>query len=147
MNPPDKTLPPRAPDLRTGLIRLARNGLGLLLTRLELLAIEFSEVRHQLIRLFILFSMAVMSAWFAIAYASLLLVYLTWAQLGWISLALLAILFAVVSLVLFMYILSEIRLGRLSMPASMAEFEADRQVLQAGHPPAASAPPPEEPLP
>jgi len=118
-----------ASGLIAGLVGVTRNGIGLLLSRCELAALELSEVRNHLLQLLLVMALAVVAIWFAIAYATVLLVHLTWEMLGWKIFALLAAGFTVVAIGLLLYARSAIREGKLSLPATMAELKADRDTL------------------
>ncbi|MDN3575477.1 phage holin family protein [Chitinimonas viridis] len=115
--------------LLAGLAGLARNSLGLLLTRLELAALELSEARNQLFKLTMVCALALMSGWFAIAYSTMLIVYLTWAQLSWVILAVMASVFGCLTVALLLYARNMLRQGKLSLPATMVELRADRETL------------------
>ncbi len=108
---------------------MARNALGLLLTRLELAAIEAGEIRTQVIRLLLLGALFVLAAWFAIAWWSVLVVVLAWPALGWKILALIGLLFTVLAFALLRKLNAMLRENRLSMPMTMAELQKDRDAL------------------
>jgi uncharacterized membrane protein YqjE len=108
---------------------MARNALGLLLTRLELAAIEAGEIRGQIIKLVLLGALFVLAAWFAIAWWSVLVVVLAWPALGWKILALVGLLFTVLAFALLHRLKAVLRENRLSMPMTMAELQKDRDAL------------------
>lgn len=118
-----------AAGLIAGLAGITRNGLGLLLSRLELAALELSEARNHLFQLLGVLALAILALWFAIAYATVLIVYLAWASLGWAILGLMTLAFAVLALGLLLYARGLIRQGKLSLPATMSELKADRDML------------------
>lgn len=72
-----------AQGLMTQLGRVVSNGLGLVLARLELATLELTEARGQLLKLLMVLALAAMAVWFAVAYASLLLIYVVWDSVGW----------------------------------------------------------------
>jgi uncharacterized membrane protein YqjE len=119
----------RPPGLIASLGNVARNSLGLLLTRLELAALELSEVRNHLLMLVLVFALAVVAGCFALAYATVTIVYLAWNVVGWLILPLMTGVFLVLALGLMLYARRLIRSGKLSLPATMAELKSDREML------------------
>jgi uncharacterized membrane protein YqjE len=126
-SPPDK--PKSSPNLLTGVMDLARNVLGLTLNRIELAALELSEVRDALLKLVLVFAFGLIAAWFALGYWSALLVYLTWDLLGWKILFIVAAGFTLIAIGLMMYARAVIAEGKLSLPATMNELRNDRDAL------------------
>jgi uncharacterized membrane protein YqjE len=122
----DKSAPP---GLIASLGAVLRGGAALLITRLELAALELSEVRNHLIQLVVVFSLAAMAGFFALAYATVTIAWLAWDALGWTILPLLTGLFAAAAIVLVLYARALIRSGKLSLPATLAELKADRDTL------------------
>jgi len=118
-----------SPGLLASLAAVGRNAVGLLLSRLELAALELSEVRNHLLALVGVFALAVMAGWFALAYLSVTIAYLAWDSIGWKILPLLAGVFGVLAIGLLLYARSVVRSGKLSMPATMAELKSDRDML------------------
>jgi uncharacterized membrane protein YqjE len=108
---------------------VARNTFGLMLSRFELAAIELSEVRNHLLQLVVVFAMALVAGLFAIAYGSVLVVYLSWDALGWKILLIMMLAFLVLAAGLGLYARALFRQDKLSMPATMAELKADRDML------------------
>jgi uncharacterized membrane protein YqjE len=102
---------------------------GLIFNRMELAALEFSEVRANFLKLSLLFGLLIIAAWFAIAYWSVLLVFLTWESLGWKILLILATAFTVLAIGIYLYARAMLDQGKLSMPATMAELRSDRDAL------------------
>lgn len=121
--------PPPPPGLIASLAGLAKNCLHLLLSRLELAALELTEVRDTLLQLSIVFAVALLAAWFAIAFGTATLIYLCWEALGWKILLLLAIAFALLALGLVLWGRSLVRQGKLGLSATMAELKSDRDML------------------
>ena len=117
---------PRSSDFRPGLVsgavNLAKNMFGLFMSRIELAALELAEVRANALKLVALFVLGAIVAWFALAYWSALIVYLSWPTLGWKILLILAIIFTAVAVGILLYVQSLLREGKLSMPATMAEL-------------------------
>ena len=120
---------PRPPGLIGSLAGVAKNSLRLVLSRVELAAVELSEVRDHIVQLSVLFALAILAAWFAIAFGTATLVFLVWETLGWKILLILAVVFVVVAIALVMSVLKMIRSGKLALPATMAELKADRDML------------------
>lgn len=118
-----------APHLLSGVARLTRNAFGLLLNRIELAALELSEVRANFLKLALLFAFGIVVAWFAIAYLTVLLVMLTWDALGWKILAIIAAVFTGLAAWLFSHARSMLDEGKLSMPVTMSELRNDGDAL------------------
>ncbi len=108
---------------------VARNTFGLMLSRFELAAIELSEVRNHMLQLAAIFAMALVAGLFAIAYGSVLVVYLSWDALGWKILLIMMLAFLVLAIGLGLYARALFRQDKLSLPATMAELKADRDML------------------
>ena len=108
---------------------LAKNMFGLLLSRIELAALEMSEVRTTLLKLALVFAVGLIAAWFAVAYWSALLVYLTWDILGWKILLLIALGFSAIAAGVLLYARAVVAQGKLSLPATMNELRNDRDAL------------------
>lgn len=125
----DKSTAIPAAGLIAGLAGLARNGFGLLLSRLELVALEFSEAFAHLLKLALVFALAVTAAWFAIAYGTALIVYLTWESLGWKILLIMGLVFTASVVGLLVYARALARHSNFSFVATRAELQADREVL------------------
>lgn len=124
---------PRSSDFRPGLVsgavNLAKNMFGLFMSRIELAALELAEVRANALKLVALFVLGAIVAWFALAYWSALIVYLSWPVLGWKILLILAVIFTAVAVGILLYVQSLLREGKLSMPATMAELRNDHDAL------------------
>ena len=112
-----------------GMIGLAKNSIGLLLSRIELAALELSEVRESVLKLALVFAIGLIAAWFAVAYWSALLVYLTWDALGWKILLIIAAIFTAITIAVLLYARAIIAQGKLSLPATMNELRNDRDAL------------------
>ena len=121
--------PPASPGLIAGVIGIARNGFGLLVSRIELAALELAEVRSSLVKIILVAALGMVAAWFAIAYWTVLIVMLSWPSMGWTILLILAVVFTLLTVGVFLYAQSIIRQGKLSMPATMAELRSDRDHL------------------
>lgn len=119
----------QGPGLIASIAGLARNAVGLMLSRLELASIELSEVRNHLLQLVVIFALAMVAGLFAIAYGSVLVVFLAWDSLGWKILLIMTAVFLLLAVALVMYARAMLRQGKLSLPATMAELKADRDML------------------
>ena len=129
MQAPNRERGAAGPGLLDSAAGMARNALGLLLTRLELAAIELGEIRAQAMKLLLLGALFVLAAWFAVAWWSVLVVYLAWPTLGWKIIALMGVLFSALAWVLMHKLLAIVRDNRLSMPLTLAEMQNDRDAL------------------
>ncbi|MET3119547.1 putative membrane protein YqjE [Undibacterium sp. GrIS 1.8] len=118
-----------AVGLMAGLAGVAKNGFGLLLSRLELAALELSELRNHALKIALVFALAILAIWFALAYGTALVVYLSWDALGWKILLIMSLVFVAIAVGLLLYLLSMVRHGKLSLPVTMAELKSDRDML------------------
>jgi uncharacterized membrane protein YqjE len=125
----DKSAGTDGSGLIGSLAGVARNTFGLLLSRLELAALELSEVRNHVLQLFVVFTLAIVAFLFAIAYASVLVVFLSWDALGWKILLIMMLGFLLLATGLGLYARALLRQDKLSLPATMAELKADRDML------------------
>ncbi len=125
----DKSAGTDGSGLIGSLAGVARNTFGLLLSRLELAALELSEVRNHVLQLFVVFTLAIVAFLFAIAYASVLVVFLSWDALGWKILLIMMLGFLLLATGLGLYARALFRQDKLSLPATMAELKADRDML------------------
>nr|WP_202413869.1 phage holin family protein [Duganella sp. CY15W] len=108
---------------------VTRNAIGLLLNRLELAALELAEVRNHLLKLVLVFALAVVAGCFALAYATVTIAYLAWQSLGWTILPIITGVFLLIAIGLIVYARTMIASGKLSLPATMAELKSDRDML------------------
>lgn len=118
-----------APGLVGGVSSLLKNLFGLVVSRVELAALELSEVRNHVIELVAVFAAAAMAAWFAVAFGSVLIVVLAWENMGWTILLLMFAVFLVISAVLVFKGLAMLKQGKLAFPATMNELRNDREML------------------
>jgi uncharacterized membrane protein YqjE len=120
-------------DARQGLIAdigdLVRNLYGLLSSRIELAAVELTEIRNNALKMVALFALAVVFAFFAVGCWLALLVYLSWEAMGWKILLIVAAACTVIVLAIVAYVIALIRKGGLSMPATMEELRNDQDAL------------------
>ncbi|WP_395825579.1 phage holin family protein [Collimonas sp.] len=123
--------PPKhsSPGLVSGLVGTAKNMFALVISRIELAALEFSEIGSHLLRLMLVSALSIVALWFALAFWCGLLVVLTWDTLGWKILLILAALFTIVAVGCGLYVRSVLRQGRLGLPVTMAELRKDRDAI------------------
>lgn len=117
------------PGLIGSLAAVARNTARLMLSRLELAALELSEVRNHLVELAVVFALTLLAGWFAIAFTTATIIFLCWEAMGWKILLVLAVVFVAITIGCIMGARSMLRQGKLSLPATMAELKADREML------------------
>ncbi len=125
----EKRPPVPAPSLIAHLAGVAKNSIGLLVSRLELAALELSVFRDHVLKMVMVFSLAVIAICFSLAYGTLLIVYLTWNSMGWKILLLMTLCFAVFASALLFYARTLLCSDKLSLPATMTELKADRDML------------------
>jgi uncharacterized membrane protein YqjE len=119
----------RPPGLIASLGLVTRNAIGLLLNRVELAALELAGVRDHLLKLVVVFALAVLLGGFALVYASVTVVYLAWAAIGWVILPIITAVFLLLAIGLIVYARAMLKSGQLSLPATMAELKSDRDML------------------
>lgn len=125
----DSSAAPPAPGLIGSMAGVARNSIRLVLSRIELAALELSEVRNHLVTLTVVFALALVAGWFAVAFSTATLIVLAWEAMGWKILLVLAVVFIVLTLALVYYAAGLLKQGKLALPATMAELKADRDML------------------
>jgi uncharacterized membrane protein YqjE len=118
-----------APGLMGGVSSLLRNLFGLVVSRVELAAVELGEVRNHVIELLAVFALAVLATWFALAYGTATIVALAWDAMGWKILLLMFVVFLVVTAGLVFWGLAMLKQGKLAFPATMQELRNDREML------------------
>jgi uncharacterized membrane protein YqjE len=118
-----------SPGLMGGITGLAKNLFGLVVSRVELAALELSEVRNHVIELVAIFALAALATWFALAYGTATIVALAWDEMGWKILLVMFAVFAVITLILVMKGLSLLKQGKLAFPETMKELRNDRDML------------------
>lgn len=117
------------PGLISGIAGIVKNSISLIITRVELAAMEMSALGANVAKLAVIAVLAVFGAWFAIAYWSVLIVSLAWEAMGSWILFIMALIFTGMVVGLLMYARNMIRNGKLSLPATMAELRSDRDAL------------------
>lgn len=118
-----------APGLITSLAGVARNTFGLILSRVELASLELAEVRNHLLQLVVVFALAAIAGLFAVAYGSVMVVFLAWESLGWKILLIMTLAFLACAVGLVLYARALLRQDKLSLPVTLAELKADRDML------------------
>jgi len=117
------------PGVMGGISSLMKNLFGLVVSRVELAALELSEVRNHLLELVALFGAAILAIWFAIAYGTATIVALAWDEMGWKILLILFVVFLVITGILVAKGLALLKQNKLSFPATMKELKNDRDML------------------
>src|SRR5450830_2018962 len=120
---------PSNPGLVAGLLGITRNLLALIINRIELAALEFSEIGANLVRFVVMFSLAIVALWFAVAFWTVLLVFLAWESWGWKILFLFGALFTAIAGILAWQARALLQKEKLALPATMAELRKDRDAL------------------
>src|SRR5690606_17481887 len=82
------------PGITSGVSGVLRNLFGLLSNRIELAALELSEIRAQVLILLSVGALGMLFVWFALIYLSIVVAILAWPVLGWKILLLLTLFFA-----------------------------------------------------
>jgi uncharacterized membrane protein YqjE len=95
-------------------------------TRVQLVALEFSEERERARDRLVLVVVASIAGAFALLAANTLLVALLWERLGWITLAALTVAWSAVAFVAVQRMNALTRRERRPFDATLAEFERDR---------------------
>jgi len=108
---------------------IAKNLFGLLVSRIELAALELGEIRDSLARILLIGTLGIVALWFAVACWTALIVVLAWDTMGWTILLLIAAVFTLVAIGILFHLRSLLGGDRLSMPATMAELRNDRDAL------------------
>lgn len=117
------------PGLIGGLTGLAKNIFGLVVSRVELAALELSEVRNHVMALLAVFALAVICSWFAIAYGTAMIVALAWETMGWKILLVMFLVFIAVTAFLGFKAKAMLKEGKLAFPETMNELKNDRDML------------------
>jgi uncharacterized membrane protein YqjE len=117
------------PGLMGGLTGLAKNIFGLVVSRVELAALELSEVRNHVMALLAVFALAVICSWFAIAYGTAMIVALAWEAMGWKILLVMFLVFIAITALLAFKARAMLKEGKLAFPETMNELKHDRDML------------------
>jgi len=117
------------PGLLHGLTGLAKNAFGLVVSRLELAAVELVEVRNHVLSLLVVGVLAAICAFFAVAYGTVTIVALAWDEMGWKILAILFAVFVAGAVALVMKAKAMLAENKLALPATMNELKHDKDML------------------
>jgi uncharacterized membrane protein YqjE len=117
------------PGLLGALTGLAKNLAGLLVSRVELAAVELSEVRNHALELVAIFAGAALAIWFALAYGTATIVALAWESMGWKILLLMFVVFVVITAILVFKGMAMLKQGKLTLAETMKELKQDRDML------------------
>ena len=117
------------PGLMGGISGLAKNLFGLVVSRVELAALEMSEVRNHAIELLAIFAGAILAVWFALAYGTATIVMLAWDSWGWKILLVMFLVFLAITVGLVMKGVAMLKQGKLAFPETMKELRNDRDAL------------------
>ena len=117
------------PGLIGGLTSLAKNVFGLLVSRVELAALELSELRNHLLELLAIFTLAALATLFALAYGTATIVALAWDAMGWKILLLMFLVFAIATVALVAKAMAMLKQDKLALPETMKELRNDREML------------------
>jgi len=124
------TAPDKAtPGLIAGLAGITKNLLALLISRVELAALELGEIRGTIGKFLLIYVIGAITAWFAIAFWSALAVVLAWETWGWKILLVMAAVFSLLTIGIFFCARTLIQGNKLALPATMAELRNDRDAL------------------
>lgn len=129
MNGPQAQAEEASSGLIAGLGGLARNLFALLVSRVELAALELGEVRDSLARFLLVGALGIVALWFALACWTAVVVVLAWDTLGWKILVLVAAVYSALAWLILRQARLIIAGDKLSMPATMAELRSDRDAL------------------
>lgn len=129
MSDPSNEPPTRSPGVTGSLRSMARHAAGLLQARLSLALIELGEARDAFITIVVLAMAAIVAGSFTLIAVSAWIIIMWWESLGaWIIL-ILALVYALLSVVLGRAAIRLIREGRLGLPQTLAELRQDRDAL------------------
>jgi uncharacterized membrane protein YqjE len=117
------------PGLMGALSGLAKNLSGLLVSRVELAAVELSEVRNHALELVAIFACAALAIWFALAYGTATIVALAWESMGWKILLVLFLVFLAATAALVFKGRAMLKENKLALPETMNELKHDRDML------------------
>ena len=121
--------PQGKPGLIAGLASLTKNMFGLLLSRIELAALELGEVRDNIARLLFIGALGIVALVFALACWTALLIVLAWDSMGWKILLVVAAVYSLLAVAILRHARAFLEQDRIAMPATMAELRKDRDAL------------------
>ena len=117
------------PGVIAGTLAIVKNLLGLIANRIELASLELSDIGVHLIKFLVLFGLAAIALWFALAFWTVLLVFLAWDAWGWKILAVLGSFFTLVTAIIVWRAYALLQQEKLGLPLTMAELRKDRDAL------------------
>lgn len=117
------------PGLLHGLTGLAKNAFGLVVSRLELAAVELQEVRNHVLSLLAVAALAILCGFFALAYGTVTIVALAWDSMGWKILLVMFAVFAIATAALVFKAKAMLKENKLAFPATMSELKHDKNML------------------
>ena len=123
------TAVPHGTGVIGGLTGLMKNLFSLLLARVELAAVELSEVRNHAMQLLTVFALAVVSILFALAYGSAVIVALAWESMGWTILLVMFLVVLAAAAALVFKGRAMLKENKLAFPETMSELKHDRDML------------------
>ena len=122
--------PPAGSAGVTGSLRsVIRHAVGLFQARLSLALIELAEARDAFITVFVLAIAAIVAGSLTLIAVSAWIIVLLWEPLGGWIILILALIYAMLSVLLGRAAIRLIRGGRLGLPQTMAELRQDRDAL------------------
>jgi len=122
--------PPAGSAGVTGSLRsVIRHAVGLFQARLSLALIELAEARDAFITVFVLAIAAIVAGSLTLIAVSAWIIVLLWEPLGGWIILILALIYAMLSVLLGLAAIRLIREGRLGLPQTMAELRQDRDAL------------------
>ncbi|HJV86442.1 MAG TPA: phage holin family protein [Noviherbaspirillum sp.] len=118
-----------APGFIAGFAGLAKSGFALLMSRVELAALELGEVRNNIAKLLLVGALGIVALWFALGCWTALIIVLAWDAMGWKILLIVAAAYSLLALGILLYARTMLGSEQLSMPATMTELRKDRDAL------------------
>ena len=129
MSEPSKEPPAGSAGMAGSLRSVFRHAVGLFQARLSLALIELAEARDAFITVFVLAIAAMVACSLTLIAVSALIIVLLWDSLGGWIILILALVYAMLSVLLGRAAIRLIREGRLGLPQTMAELRQDRDAL------------------
>lgn len=126
---PDSAAEAQVRGIRELIGRLAASVASAVDTRVQLAALEFAEERERARERLGLLLLASIAGGFALLAANALFVVLLWDRLGWVSLALVTVLWSAVAAIAARRLAIASRRDQRPFAATLAEFERDRAFL------------------
>lgn len=121
--------PQEKPGLIAGLAGIAKNMFGLLMSRIELAAVELGEVRDNIAKFLFIGALGIVAVVFALACWTALLIVLSWDSMGWKILLVVAVVYSLLAIAILRHARAFLEQDKIAMPATMAELRKDRDAL------------------